>query len=1005
MQKRYWSALALTLVALPAMAQQSGSISGKLTGKQGQALAGVRIDVTGNVLPQPRRVTTNEVGDYRLPFLPPGEYVLTYTQTDKLAQKRAVSVVLGQNTTMNVSLADSTVASAQVEVVADKASLADATSAELKTTIDAEVLSAMPVGLSYRDLIKLVPGVAYSQQGTRDPSAGGSGQDNVHMMDGVNVNLPMYGTLSTAPASHDIDQVAFSKGGATATDFNRSAGFTMNSITKSGTNTYTGELSYQTTPGNLVARRPVNSTTQFEDSTTYRIANIGGPIIKERLFFFGSFFGPSSNRKNSSNAYGPVPELETKRNEAFGKLTYSPTSEILLHASYRKSNETDTNTGLGATAAPSVADGSKKQVAIATLEASWAVNAHNFLNLKFSSYGNYNSGYPNYRSAVKPVLDYAAASVINPSQLATQGTFSVPTYTNAIGNQTFLDLITQYGYPGTGAQAYNGIVGGGVVGGAALIETDNFFRKNYQLAWDGTFGSSVTHELHAGYQWLKESEDLYRISNGWGSISANTSNAKIPAGSLVGSGLGYVYSASVYQQGLGRAPQIHSEFRSQNLEFNDKIRWQKFTFNVGLLVSNDKMYGEGLRTDPSTTSGYALAPGQQYLETEIKWKDTLQPRLGITYNYAKEDSVYGNYARYTPAASSLPRAASWARSLNGTINVYFDKDGRLIGQGVDAVSAGKFFTPGMKPRHTDEFMLGTTKDFGSGFTSRFYGRYRKSVNFWEDTPNNARVVLNPPAGVPRDLYIPNYATLLSNLGRGGAALDGNTTAVIAQLDGAFTKFYEVSAETEWRGTNAYLSFSYTWSHYYGNFDQDNSGAGGVAGNDFNAFIGSSNLADSAGTQVWENHYGNLTGDQRHKVKVYGSYSFPWQGKAGIFAVYQSGQHWQKASFQPYLAESVAAGAGYGTISSDTARYAEPAGSREMPAHYQVDLNYTQTFWKSKNMVLSGMVDVYNVFNRQTPVSYVQAWGTASATVPSATYGTVNAYISPRRTQLGVKFLF
>ena len=77
----------------------------------------------------------------------------------------------------------------------------------------------------------------------------------------------------------------------------------------------------------------------------------------------------------------------------------------------------------------------------------------------------------------------------------------------------------------------------------------------------------------------------------------------------------------------------------------------------------------------------------------------------------------------------------------------------------------------------------------------------------------------------------------------------------------------------------------------------------------------------------------------------------------------------------------------------------------MPAHYQVDLNYTQTFWKSKNMVLSGMVDVYNVFNRQTPVSYVQAWGTASATVPSATYGTVNAYISPRRTQLGVKFLF
>ena len=131
MQKRYWSALALTLVALPAMAQQSGSISGKLTGKQGQALAGVRIDVTGNVLPQPRRVTTNEAGDYRLPFLPPGEYVLTYTQADKATQKRGITVVLGQNTTANVTLLDATVVGAQVEVVADKASLVDATSAEI----------------------------------------------------------------------------------------------------------------------------------------------------------------------------------------------------------------------------------------------------------------------------------------------------------------------------------------------------------------------------------------------------------------------------------------------------------------------------------------------------------------------------------------------------------------------------------------------------------------------------------------------------------------------------------------------------------------------------------------------------------------------------------------------------------------------------------------------------------------------------------------------------------
>ena len=1002
MQKRYWSALALTLVALPAMAQQSGSISGKLTGKQGQALAGVRIDVTGNVLPQPRRVTTNEVGDYRLPFLPPGEYLLTYTHPDKLAQKRSVTVALSQNTAMNVTLADATVASAQVEVVADKASMVDASSAELKTSISSEVLTAMPVGMGYRDLIKLGPGVAYSQQGTRDPNAGGSGQDNVHLMDGVNVNLPMYGTLAAGPSSYDIEQVSVSKGGASATDFNRSAGFTMDSISKSGTNTFAGELSYINVPGNLVARRPASTAaytvTQFENSTAYRIANAGGPIVKDRLFFFASFFSPTDSHQNAANAYGPMPEYSSKRNEYFGKLTYAPTSNLLIHASYRKSSQTDLNTSIGTFSPASVGDGAKAETAITTIEASWAITANQFINFKFTNFGNYSSDHPNYMSTAHPALDGSVTLDVN--NLATQGSLSLPTYAQALGsgNPAFVNLINAYGYysPSNSASSPAGYMGSVNVGGFASINTDNFFRKNYQLAWDGTFGASVTHELHAGYQTFKEMEDLYRVSNGWGSIGINYGNSNIPNSALVGMGLPYVYSASVYQQGLGHAPGIHSEYVSQNFEVNDKIRWQKFTFNVGLLVSDDKMYGQGIRNDSTTASGYALAPGQSYLEHEIKWKDTLQPRLGVTYNYTKEDTVYANFARYMPSVSSLPRAASWARNLVGTINVYFDATGKLIGQGADAVSMGKLFVPDIKPRHTDEYLIGTTKDLGHGFTSRLYGRYRKSVNFWEDTPNNSRVVYNPPPGIPQTLYIPNLATLLSNLGGGGTAMNGNTSAVIAQLDGAFTKFYEVSTETEWRGANAFVSLSYTWSHYYGNFDQDGSAAGGIGANDFNAFVGSSNIADSAGFQTWENRYGNLTGDQRHKVKFYGSYSFPWDGKLGIFAVYQSGQHYQWCDYTPYAAEYKAATGG--TLTSDSARYGEPAGSRVLSPHYQVDLNYTQTFWKRKNLGLSGTINLFNVFNRQTVTS-------VNESVHGGFLGMPNGYMAPRRTQLGLKFTF
>ena len=995
MKLRHLGAFALVIVALPASAQQVGSIFGKVTAKNGKALAGIHVDVTGNVLPQGRRVVTSELGEYRLPFLPPGEYNLTFTHPTRTTEKRKVSVALQQTTTLNVSMNEAAVQSTVVEVVG-QASMVDASSAELKTLINSDALTALPVGQSYRDMIKLIPGVAYTSQAVRDPSAGGSGQDNIHLMDGVNVNLPMYGTLAAGPAAFDIDQVAVTKGGASATDFNRSAGFTMNSISKSGTNTFAGELSYIHVPSSTVAKRPPESPVKFETDSKYLVANVGGPIVKERLFFFASFYSPRDKRVNGANLYGPTPEYSTTRNEYFGKLTYSPLSNLLIHGSYRRYKLTENNGSIGTASPGSMAVGSEGTTSITTLEASWSVTPNNYLNFKFTNFANYNVDHPNTYSTATAALDGSA--VLDVNNLETQGSLTVPTVVQAGTNASLIALINRYGYPVANAvpgtiPTAAGFVGGGSVGANSTITTDNFFRKNYQLMWDGTYGSAVTHDLHVGYQYWKESEDLFRISNGWGSISTNWNNQKIPTSATGSVGTVYTYATAIYQQGLGHAPQIHSEYQSQNFEVNDRIRWDKFTFNVGILVSNDKLYGMGLRSDSSTASGYVLDANNKYLEHEIKWSDTLQPRLGVTWNYHKEDTIYANYARYVPSTSSLPRASSWARNLAGTINLYFDATGHIIGQGADAVSQGKLYQDGIKPRHTDEFMIGTTRDFGHGLTARLYARYRKSVNFWEDTPNNSRVVYNAPDSVSHTLYIPDLATKLSNLGANGAAMNGNTSAVIAQLDGAFTKFYEVSTETEWHQGDAFASLSYTWSHYYGNFDQDSTAAGSA--NDANLFVGSSNIADSAGTQIWDNKYGNLAGDQRHKVKLYGSYSFPWNGKFGVFAVYQTGQHWQACSFKPYQALITATGS---TSTSDTARYAESAGSRVNPTHFQMDLSYTQTFWQRKNMGLSATLDLFNIFNKQTATAY-------NPSVNSTTFGVPQTFMAPRRIQYGVRFWF
>ena len=185
---------------------------------------------------------------------------------------------------------------------------------------------------------------------------------------------------------------------------------------------------------------------------------------------------------------------------------------------------------------------------------------------------------------------------------------------------------------------------------------------------------------------------------------------------------------------------------------------------------------------------------------EIEWEDQIQPRLGLIWAYDPEGTVFANYARYHPAASSLPRAASWARNNAATREADFDAAGNLIGIQALSSSTGKFFQEDLDPRATDEYLIGGSRQFGSRWTGRLTARYRRSYNFWEDTNNNGRLLANAPPGTPQELYIPNLAQLVIGLGPG---LSGNSY-VIAELDNAFTKYYEATPEIEWRSQQGLL---------------------------------------------------------------------------------------------------------------------------------------------------------------------------------------------------------
>jgi hypothetical protein len=339
-----------------------------------------------------------------------------------------------------------------------------------------------------------------------------------------------------------------------------------------------------------------------------------------------------------------------------------------------------------------------------------------------------------------------------------------------------------------------------VVGFGDLNDHDNFYRDAGQVAYNlNLSGWGMRHSVHVGYLQSVDSETLARSSNGWGDIT-------VPGGTTSFQGTPIFFAAAFQQQGLGSGgvPPIHSEFRSKNIELNDQITWKNWTYNIGLLASQDTLYGQGLN-NADTLSGYVLATGttsasRRYKMYEVPFKKMLQPRVGATYAYNGKDTVFASFARYNPMASSLPRAASWDRNLATTINAYFDQNGRLFAIDPLASSSGKLFVPNLTPPRHDEWLIGTAREITPNLTARAYFRYNRGSHYWEDTNNNARVAFDPPdvlpgtdVHIPDTLYIPNLDDQRRQIGNG--SLNGSSY-VIAELDGAFTRYKELTLEAE-----------------------------------------------------------------------------------------------------------------------------------------------------------------------------------------------------------------
>ncbi|MDP5041511.1 MAG: hypothetical protein NWQ26_11670, partial [Paraglaciecola sp.] len=601
---------------------------------------------------------------------------------------------------------------------------------------------------------------------------------------------------------------------------------------------------------------------------------------------------------------------------------------------------------------------------VLVLDGSWLINDNTTLNISYADSKQSAGSFP----INKLGFNGQSGDSLNVADLPSQGYFTVPSLeTRTAADAGEQALIDAYNAGAAALIAAHGINGEalGAVGANSTVNDNVYLSNNFEISLEHVIETdNMTHELYFGFQAEEASEELDRVSNGWGSISywggIDQDASGIVAPGTETAPVGTIYSATVQTRGFsagGLTGPLVSKSKSKTFAFNDTIYWEDWTFDAGFLISQDELIGQGLRK-ADTSSGWEEARGESYVMKKVGFSETFQPRLTATWDYTEDASAFVSFARYNPAVSSLARAASWDRSTGGSTTwVYFDENGNYLDDETNISSTGKLFADDLSPRTIQEIMVGHQMAWDESLTIRNHLRYRRSWNYWEDTNNDSRIIYDAEyykgayagftdlypdlvaaanAGAfdspdPKDLYIP-----LNNL-------VGERTYVIAQLDGAFTKYLEASLEVDYKSDKFFSTTSLVWSHYYGNFDQDNATR---FDNDQGTFIGSSNIGDSSYGQLWGSlTSGDLRADRTWQFKSFGAYDLPWNASLGYLAYWQSGHKWehQFASTQ----------------------YLETRGSRETPSHMQLDLNYTQNFDFSEDYALKLRLDIFNVFDKQT----------------------------------------
>jgi outer membrane receptor protein involved in Fe transport len=816
-------ALVLLLGTMPAFGQgnPTGGLQGRVVDPEGLALPGVTVTVASPALQGTRIVVTSANGDYIIPFLPPGLYVVTWEIAGfQTATQTNVQVVIAETRKVDVQLALAGL-SETVEVTGVAATEV-APNLTVASTYKAADIERLPVGRTLNSAVLMAPNVTDNGPGGNIMIAGAVSFGNLFLINGVVVNENLRGQARNVFIEDAIQETKISTASISA-EYGRFEGGVVNMVTKSGGNDFSGSFRASFNNDAWGALTPFPGDQNIDQIVPTYEVTFGGPVARNRLWFFGAgrFEKNEENRTTDYTAFNYTRADDEKRYE--GKLTWAPLDGHNVKGAYTKRRLDTTNNNFGTIMdARSLYDNANDEELYSgnytgVLTKNWFVEAQ-FSRREYAIIGTGGS-----------LTDFANGTPIWDRSRG-QARSNAPTFCKVCGSG--LEIRDNWN---------------------TLVKT------NYFLSTD----RAGSHNLVAGVDVFEETRKNDNYQSG--------SQYRVQATRTIIDGLNiypvFANDNTTYVEHLPLvAPSVGNDIRTLSVFANDTWRVNgRLTLNLGLRYDRNRSLDQG---------------GAQVVR-DSAWS----PRVGVTWDIAGDAAwiVNAGFARYVAAVSTAMVDAGSAGGRTATFSYFYQGPAintdptlpRLTAEQALPILFDWFFANGGTGRatrnapnipgvttmvgsdlgapHSDEWLAGLARQLGTRTTIRADVVYRKYADLYGDFRDPSTGKVTDPTGRVYDLTIVRN-TNLANRTYKGVVMQGS---------------YRGAAD--WQ-----LGGNYTLSWQRGNFTGEDDGSGPIR------FSGSDQ--PEYRSAEWSFPTGYNPGDQRHKLRLWGNYRLPLPEGPGRFDI-------------------------------------------------------------------------------------------------------------------------